>query len=218
MAFIYFSQSSPSGQKAVIIDQGILTVGPNPLFIENITNTLEEAGYKIDYYEGGEVTVDFYRGLPKRGYSLIILRAHSRPNQIYTGQEYDESKYIYEQINEQLVHVMHIDHYFGITPKFVKECMRGRFKNTTIIMMGCDGLSEDDMADAFVNKGAKVFIGWRQSVLVDHSEHATIQLLEHLITERKTIEQAVTETMEEIGKYPILAYYPLEVGDDHVLY
>lgn len=38
---------------------------------------LEAAGFKVDIYEGKEVSVNFYRELPKYGYRLIIFRAHS---------------------------------------------------------------------------------------------------------------------------------------------
>jgi len=65
-------------------------------------------------------------------------------------------------------------------------------------------------AEAFVERGAKVYIGWRQSVLADHTDQATELLLKHLITERKIINQSVTETMTEMGPYPVLAYYPPE--------
>jgi len=200
--------------KAVIIDQAVITEGFNPAFTNPVTNILEEAGYIIDYYKGAEVTVEFYKNLPKHGYSIIIIRTHSRPTGICTGEQYEKTKYVSEQLNGQLIQIfVTTESYFGITATFVEDSMRGKFRNSTILMMGCDGLSETTMAEAFVGRGAKVYIGWRQSVLADHTDITTELLLKHLITERKTIEQAVTQTMKEVGPYPILGYYPPGADD-----
>jgi hypothetical protein len=217
-AFIYFSWHSPTNQtfqlKAIIVDQAVLTVGEDPVFITNVTNILKDAGYTVDYCSGEEVTVNFYRNLPTDGYSIIILRVHT-PN-IFSGEQYSKTKYVYEQLTGQLVHAIYINQsYFAITPSFVENSMRGKFRNSTIINMGCSGLMDTSMAEAFIEKGAKVYIGWRESVLSDHSDQATELLLRHLITENQTIEQAVTETMNEVGSYPnpTLAYYPPEAGN-----
>src|SRR3990172_2975137 len=66
----------PETKTAVIVDQLSLTA-PGPEFVRAATATLERAGYEVDYFPGEQVTVDLYRGLPKRGYDLIVLRAHS---------------------------------------------------------------------------------------------------------------------------------------------
>jgi hypothetical protein len=55
------------------------------------------------------------------------------------------------------------------------------------------------MAEAFTLKGAKVYIGWKGSVSATHTDTATISLLQHLITEKQTIKQAVENTMKEVG-------------------
>jgi hypothetical protein len=103
--------------------------------------------------------------------------------------------------------------YFGIPNKFVQQCMNGRFKNTMIIAMGCDGLAGTEMASAFVEKGAEVYISWNGSVSVSHTDTATTQLLQHLVTDGQTIRQAVENTIKEVGPDPgfnnTLEYYPL---------
>ena len=38
---------------------------------------LRDAGYSVSYYQGEQVTVDFYRELAARNYDLVILRVHS---------------------------------------------------------------------------------------------------------------------------------------------
>jgi len=233
IAFICSLQHSPTNQttnqtfqlKAAIVDQGSLSpaAGPNPVFIEIATNILEQAGYIVDYYPSEEVNVEFYRNLPTRGYGLIILRVHSAlfeegqpPVALFSSEIYSEDKYVYEQLTEQISIARFTRHeeqkYFGVAPRFVKSSMNGRFQNTTIIMMGCNGLTYTYMAQAFIEKGAKVYISWNGSVSASHTDQATTQLLKHLITEKQTIKQAVTETMNEVGPDPesgsVLRDYP----------
>jgi hypothetical protein len=217
--------------KAAIVDQLSLTF-PNQTFIEVATNILKQAGYTVDYYAGEEVTVEFYRNLPTRGYGLIILRVHSSaaelqgeefveiPVGIFTSESYSQTKYVYEQLTDQLLMASYTmpqpPYYFGIVPKFVTSSMKGTFQNTIIIMMGCEGLNNTKMAEAFIQKGAKAYIGWKGAVSASHTDQATTRLLQHLISEKQTIKQAVDKTMKEVGPDPVynslLTYCPLEAG------
>jgi hypothetical protein len=90
--------------------------------------------------------------------------------------------------------------------------MKGTFQNTTVIMMGCEGLNNTKMAEAFIEKEAKVYIGWTSSVSASYTEQATAHLLQHLIAEKQTIRQAVDNTIEEVGPDQTynsqLIYYP----------
>jgi len=87
-------------------------------------------------------------------------------------------------------------------------------------MMDCEGLSNTWMAQAFVEKGAKVYIGWDKGIFFSHADAATIDLLQYLLLEKQTINQAVENTMKEVGADPaensLLAYYPPEVGDQTI--
>lgn len=218
--------------KAAIVDQLSLTF-PNQTFIETATNTLEQAGYTVDYYSGERVTVDFFRSLPTCGYSIIILRAHSSastfdgtklvktPVVFFTSETYSTTKYVNEQLNDQITRVSYTvpdpPYYFGLLPRFVTSSMRGRFYNTLVVMMGCEGLNDRKMAEVFIQKGAKAYIGWKGSVSASHTDTATTRLLQHLITDIQTTNQAIDNTMKEVGPDPsyksLLIYYPLEVGD-----
>ena len=230
IAFIYSAQHSTQNQtisqtfqfKAAIIDH-LSPTAPNQTFIQTATNTLKTAGFTVDYYPSEKVNVELCRKLPTHGYGLIILRVHSAlqlgrrpPVCLFTSEPYSQMKYVYEQLTGQVGIVTFLYHeeeppYFGISPKFIRS-MNERFSNTIVIMMGCDGLTYTDMAEAFIEKGAKVYISWNGSVSASHTDQATTQLLRHLITENQTIKQAVTETMKEVGPDPeyesILQYYP----------
>jgi len=95
------------------------------------------------------------------------------------------------------------DPYFGITPSFVQS-MKGKFDDTLIIMMGCNGLdpAHTSMAEALIDKGAKVCIGWDELVSSFHTDHAITRLLQKLFVEKKTIQIAVEEINKEVGPDP----------------
>jgi hypothetical protein len=220
--FLFYSFLHPSNvdvaqtlpHKAAIIDQ--LSIShPNQTFVQMSTAILEEAGFIVDYYSGENVTVEFFRSLPSQGYGLIVLRVHSGltygkypPLAIFTSEPYSKTKYINEQLTDRVVYVYYNNieegpYYFGIRPKFVKLSMNGRFTNTIIIMMGCDGLRYSNMAKAFVERGAAVYVGWNGLVSADHTDQATICLLQGLTNDKKhTIEEVVIETMKEVGSDP----------------
>jgi len=232
--FFYFSLRSLSNQtsevfqfEAAIVDNVGLTF-PNQTFIERATTILKEAGFTVDYCPGENVTVDFYRNLPTHGYGLIILRVHSDVLALFTSEPYNSTQYTYEQSTDQLAIAAYSEDdlrkgnvYFGIRPSFITKSMNGRFVNTIILMMGCEGLTDSAMAEAFVKKGAKVYISWSGLVSATHTDQASVELLKHLITEKQAIKQAITETMEKVGPDPvdgsILLCYPDTLVDDYVI-
>ncbi len=229
------SVSSNSQPKAAIVDQLSLTF-PNQTFIEAVTNTLERVGYSVDYYSGEEVTVEFYRNLPTHGYGLIILRVHSSatnpdrteaPVTLFTSERYDSSKHVYEQLNDQLALVGFSQDetkkgitYFGINPPFVTQGMNGKFQNTIVIMMGCEGLDNTLMAEAFVEKGGEVYVSWDRAVTASHTDIATADLLQNFLIGKLTLKESVRETFKKVGFDPVykslLIYYPLEAGEQTI--
>jgi hypothetical protein len=210
--------------KIAIVDH-LSTQWPSQTFNQTIQDILNQTGLKIDYYPSEDVTVDFYRDLPKHNYKLIIFRVHSTAEStvegtppfvvFFTSENYTNLTHVSEQMDMRVVYVRFPDStpvYFGITPKFVTDSMEGRFNDTVIVAMGCDGLKYNTMAEAFIQKGAKAFISWNGSVSVDHTDNATVALLRHLVTEHQTVEDAVAQTMSEVGPDPadrsILLFYP----------
>ena len=221
--------------KAAIVDQLSLTL-PNQTFIDTAASILVNANYTVDYFSGEKVTVEFYRNLPAYNYALIILRVHSAaaalqgkeyveaPVCFFTSEPYSQYEHVPQQLDDQLVIASYSmpqpPYYFGIMPKFVTSSMNGRFRNTTVIMMGCEGLNNTKMAEAFIQKGAKAYIGWKGAVSASHTDTATTRLLQHLITEKQTTNQAIDNTMKEVGPDPsyksLFIYYPLEAGEQTI--
>jgi len=236
ITYFVLNQSSPRQAvsfKAAIVDQLSATF-PNQSFNDNAKTLLADAGYTVDYYGPDKVTVEFFRGLPSKGYGLVIIRAHSTGHSnvpgeditIFTSEPYDPNRYQYEQLTNQVFRASLGTNlteaelgkgrlYFAISSSFVEHSMQGRFPNSIIIMMGCTGLKNSNMAQAFVSKGARVYVSWENSVTPDRTDNATTALLRSL-AQGKTVGQAVRATMIKIGPDPVynsqLGYYPQDSG------
>jgi hypothetical protein len=217
-----------STPKIAIVDH-LAAQWPSQSFNQTSQAILNQTGLKVDYYPTEDVTVDLYRNLPKHNYKLIIFRVHSTATSdvngtppfvvFFTSELYSNLAHVSEQMDMRVVVVKLPNdeaNYFGITPPFVKDSMEGRFNDTTIIAMGCEGLTHTTMAEAFIEKGAKAYISWNGTVSASHTDEATVSLLRHLITERQTVEEAVKQTMDEVGPDPagnsILVFYPDRAG------
>ncbi|KPK21331.1 MAG: hypothetical protein AMJ76_02855 [Dehalococcoidia bacterium SM23_28_1] len=220
---------STGGPRAAIVDHLALTQ-PNAAFAETATELLEQAGYAVDYFPGEEVTVEFYRYLPTWGHEFIILRVHSALGRIgdqmadwvtlFTSDPYNTTSYRKDQTKQRLSKVSYYKdgpEYFGVMPGFIKSSIKSDFQDATIIIMGCDGLSTDSMAEAFVERGAKAVVAWDGLVSSEHTDAATERLLQHLLIDGLPLQQAVTQTMAEVGPDPLyestLLLYPSEEPD-----
>jgi len=216
------------GLKAAIIDQ-LYNLQPNQDLIARMTSELEDYGFKVDLYQGDEITVDFYRQLPGYGHKLIVFRAHSgllaqeeviRTTSLFTNEPYSTREHVADQLDDRLLMARIDADYplvFAITPKFITRSMTEEFDSTAIIMMGCSCLFLTDMAEAFIDKGASVYLGWDGTVDLYYVDRATPYLMGQLCTEKATIKEAVKNTRNIIGPDPkynaVLKYHPAENGD-----
>ena len=227
----------PPPMTAVIIDQLSLT-SPDQAFVDEATQTLHDAGYTVDYVPGKDVTVDYYRELPLKGYGLVLVRAHSGfvlrdplpagdtrvPGDtfLFTSEAYSDDTHIDDQASRRLSVAYYVDtgleqiddagellekfrnepRYFGIKPGFIESSTHGRFPGTTVVLMGCNGLTTEALAQAFIDKGARAVVGWNDLVSAPHTDDATARLLGHLLVDRLSTKEAVAQTASEVGPDP----------------
>jgi hypothetical protein len=224
--------SPDSGARAAVVDQ-LAILQSNQAFLDQMTAELEACGFEVDVYHGEEVSVNLYRELPQKGYKLIIFRAHAgllkgegdsqvvvkEETYLFTAEAYKQTKYVREQLDDQMLPAEMVEDFplvFAVNSKFVLESMEGRFQDTVLIMMGCSCAYLRDMAAAFVLKGASTYLGWDGSVGLGYVDRAAADLITNLCDKRMTIEQAVAETMAEVGPDPDwgtgLRFYPKESG------
>ena len=207
VSFTLFQAPNKFSLKAAIIDQ-LGGQFPNATFIETATNILTNAGFNTTYYESQTVNVTFYQELAKQDYGIIILRAHSAlryPNNdtvdLFTSEEFNnqsyrqmwnegylsEGEYLFEQTSNTT--------YFAVTPEFI-ENIEGNFPRSIVIAMGCWSLKidADQMAQAFLDKGAEAYIGWTNIILPKDTDAATTTLLETFVNQGLPLAQAVSQT------------------------
>jgi len=210
---------SNSGTRAAIVDQ-LAVMEPNQDFTDRVTAELEACGFEVDVYSGEEVSVELYRRLPKQGYKLIIFRAHAgllqaeegsevvgikQATYLFTAEEYRQTRYVSLQLDDQLLPAEMTPDFplvFAVNSKFVVESMEGSFDDTLIIMMGCSCSYLQDMAAAFILKGASTYMGWDGSVSLNYVDRAAADLITNLCTEKMTVGEAAAKTMNEIGPDP----------------
>lgn len=182
--------NNTGGLRAALVDE-LSTSYQDPAFVANTTSTLTTAGYRVDYYGPSQVTVGFFRDLPARNYGLVIIRAHSGVSSIYTSEPYSKWTNVYEQLTDQVIRVV-VDNveYFGITASFVQNSMRGSLHGTLIVTMGCGGLADTSMANAFIQKGAASYVGWDRWVEASTTDRYTMTLV-HSLSQGKTMKESV---------------------------
>jgi hypothetical protein len=98
---------------------------------------------------------------------------------------------VYEQLTDQVIRVV-VDNveYFGITANFVSNSMRGSLHGTLVVTMGCSGLSDTGMANAFIQKGAISYVGWDRWVSASTTDTYTMTLVQSLSL-GKTMKESV---------------------------
>lgn len=203
----------PVEAKAAIIDQ-LDPADPNPAFIAKAITILQNNGFKTDYYEGSQVTLDLYRRLPALGYRILIFRAHSgllgngtkasQKTCLFTNQPYSQTAEIGDQLSNRLVKACVNENppVFGIGADFVTNSLRARFNRTAVIMMGCSSLESNDLARSFIDRGASVYTGWNASVGLIYVEEATLVLLDKMFQNSLPVESALMATIQEKGTDP----------------
>jgi len=92
---------------------------------------------------------------------------------------------------------------FAVGPAFVRRSMRGLFPDTVVVIGGCQSLASPDLAQAFLDKGASVVIGWDEMVNLSHNNRAVLRLLEAILVDDLTPEQAVAHVNTDVGPDPI---------------
>jgi hypothetical protein len=229
--YMFTRPTASQMSRAAIIDQlASSQLSPssrheNTSFIQAARTFLLERFSQVDYYSDN-ATVDQYRSLPTRGYKFILWRTHSALAlssnyvAIFTSEKYGTKNYD-QYLGNGLLTLCNITDdpnlYFGITPKFIREGMSGRFEDTVIVFMSCNGLRDGYLgtADVFMERGAKTFISWDGWIGFSDNDAGMSILLQHLVDGNETIREAVRSVptyASNLGTNT-LHYYPFEVAD-----
>lgn len=202
------NQLDDSLLNAALVD-ALYGSSPNLNFTASLGKTLQDAGFKVDAYQGEGVTVDFLKKFPC-GYELVILRMHSAlssSNELYlfTAEPYSAGKYVQEQyfrLVKEAYPTEDSQSVFAVNWGFIEKLMTDKFKGALVIVMGCDGANDPWMAKEFIDRGAVGYVGWNGSVLLSHSDRAVLYLIQALYVDKLSLEDAVKRTNSQIGADP----------------
>ena len=180
----------------------------DPAFVEQLRQTVEGAGFWFKYYAPADVTVPLFWALPALGYEVVVIRAHSTgwfsgdKITIFTGETYQKGKYYLEQVRGFVSSASTFENsqlYFTITPQFVQKMSQGKFPGTIVVMMGCNGLKNNQMASAFKDKGASAYVGWDEQVYARRSDLAALALVQALFEKHVALADALPYAMGQTG-------------------
>jgi len=222
--FIFLQGRGPKGPRAIIVDNLALDrtslSGDNITFVRETREILGDIGVEVDYVGANNVTLEVYRNLVQ--YNLVILRVHSGvlkeddkkvvcffTSEELSGQSYNKYR---EWFNERYLAnaTLEVDgskSFIGLKPDFIHKCLNGEFHNSIIIAMGCNSSINDSMAKAFIDKKARVYIGWNYDVTVDYTDSETLKLLRRFFEENKKVGEAI-RGLRDLKTGATLKYYP----------
>lgn len=228
------SKSVPKPQtqpKAAIIDQ-FDSLYPNPQFMQEVSEYLDKAGFIVTLIKGAQITVDLYQKLPSYNYKLIIFRVHSNAlgdtpqtgkTYLYTSEPYSITKYVADQLADRVLPAQvdeNSPECFSISSDFIAGLSQGEYNQSVIIMMGCNSLYSQDMAKAFISRGAILYTGWYGSVKLDFVVDFTIELVKNLCEKGVSFKEALFKTANEKCVDPTykadFGYFPGE-NENHSL-
>jgi hypothetical protein len=213
---------TPDQPRAAIIDQTGYSF-PSPDFLARAEAYLEQAGYAVTYHPPEEITVSFYRTLADKGYDFILFQTHSTGEVVlrdqdkaasdfapgpflFTTELYAQQRHLRLQMSDRVrageLFFEGSPELFAVGPEFVRRSMQGLFPDTVIVIGGCQSLAAPDLAEAFLEKGASVVIGWDEMVNLSHNNRAVLRLLEAMLVEGMSPGEAVERTMTEVGPDP----------------
>ena len=179
-------------------------------FTDAVEELLIGEGFNVEAYRGEEATVKRLQTL-KGGYSLMVFRVHSGVFEdevwLFTGEEFDASKHV----GMQLVNEVHVARspndprmFFAVGPRFVESRMGG-VSPGLVVLMGCDGLGNEELAAAFVEAGADAVVGWDGAVRLSRSDEAVLALIRGMLN-GESLGEAVSSCSEVQGVR--LLFYP----------
>jgi len=173
-------------RKAIIIDPLSDTYSEIE-FTDECRNLLLDHGYKVEIISGENVTVQKLKNL-NPDYKIAVFRTHSSVFDegvwLFTGELFDNTKYVMDQLSGE-VHLARRPGearlLFAIGSDFVEHYMTKNFEGALIILMGCDSLGNEGLAQTFVDKGAIGVVGWSGPVNLSYTDQVVLTFLQNYL-------------------------------------
>ena len=105
-------------------------------------------------------------------YGIIVIDSHGKGgNLIYTREQVNFGDFLFQDIHnlfssdERVVTMKDGRTYYAVTAKFIKNHVNGTLPNSIVFNGSCESLKTDLLANAFISKGAKTYLGFKTRVL-----------------------------------------------------
>ena len=224
------SQGIPDNKNGIIIntlsdDKDFDYLKP---YLDSIVEMMEDIGYVIDRKDVPQAKVELFKELDKYGLILKFGHGNVYPEDnivsFETGEEASWREYL--KNNNFINNKTHVSIERGLTKgriainnNFIEE-HNSNFQDSFILSHSCHGLGETHMAEAYINNGAKAYVGWTERT----GEPLTDFIMEIFegLTEGYTLGEAydrLERTEWEIDppddepRLSSLEYYPEDAGN-----
>jgi len=148
----------------------------------------------LSYVIFHSMNVQDIRLLPSGGYKYIIIWAHAGINDMASTERFSPFYHIAEQLTGQIGrYQVGGKEYFSIRPGLIDGIV-GSFHSTTIMLMGCNTVTQPGLAESFIRKGASMVIGWRGLVTLPITDMVMVKLFDGLLRQNLTAGNAVSQT------------------------
>jgi len=160
-----------------------------------------QVGFHIDYLTNDECTTESLKNLAN--YGVVVIDSHGLMGNLILTREkagtfaeligatvYNDYIYQYVSGSYYLVTMEYyredlqkkiVETFYAITPKFIKNKVKGTLPNSIIFNGSCESLQTDNLSSAFIAKGAKTYLGFKETVLTNTCINKAVQFFSSLV-------------------------------------
>jgi len=202
---------------------------PNPELDRFLVETLERAGYVVDYFNGSSVDLSLYERLAD--YDVVILRVHGGKgevtlpdgrrvvvNGLFTGVPWSKR---YEKLMWRLLAAKATPyndpskHYLAVLPAFFTQRLKGRFCPGSVLVVGsCFSLYTFQLPVALGRLGLSIYIGWNGPATVQEIDEGLRTLVDLVYNKGLNWTEAAIKAGKKLGtnKYNTTIYAVIVSG------
>lgn len=121
-------------------------------------------------------------------YGIVILDTHGADGNLILTKE--KTSMLEALIDEGIIEffsgytsviTMSSGTYYAVTAKFIKNKINGKFANSVIFNGSCESTKTDRLSNAFISKGAKTYLGFRDNVYVSFCKNKADEFFSSLV-------------------------------------
>ena len=153
----------------------------------------------ISYVLYYSADINFFRMIPTGGYRIIIIWSHSGINDMATTEPYKIFGHVLEQLTGQVGdYLVEGKQYFSVGPGLINS-MQGQLHGTLVFLMGCNTMTQPELAQAFIRKGSSLVVGWKGLVSLSATDTFAISLFQRVLQQNMAMNDAMSATKGDLA-------------------